>query len=66
MIDNYNPGSLTRRVMHVQALAPGTHTIALTVLATRNAAATGTRTDVDALIVFGAPPTPPAVSATNR
>src|SRR6185295_6459518 len=55
MIDNYNSGSLTRRVMFVQALSPGTHTIALQVLATKSAAATGTRTDVDAFIVFATP-----------
>jgi len=55
LIDNYNAGSLPRRVMFVQAVAPGTHTIAVRVLATKNAAATGTRTDVDAFIVFGAP-----------
>jgi len=58
MIDNYNAGALPRRVMFVQPLPPGTHTIALRVLATKNAAATGTRTDVDAFIVFGAPPGP--------
>ena len=55
VIDNYNPGSLTRRVMFVRTLPPGTHTIALKVLATKNPAATGTRTDVDTFIVFGSP-----------
>ena len=54
-IDNYNPGSLARRVMFVRSLPPGTHTIALKVLATKNPAATGTRTDVDTFIVFGSP-----------
>jgi chitobiase/beta-hexosaminidase-like protein/Big-like domain-containing protein len=62
MIDNYNAGSLTRRVMFVQALSPGTHTITLTVLATRAVPATGTRTDVDTFIVFGAPAEAPAAS----
>jgi hypothetical protein len=56
MIDNYNAGTLPRRVMLVRELAPGTHTIQLKVLATKNPAATGTRTDVDTFIVFGAPP----------
>ncbi len=52
-IDNYSASTLTRRVMLVQALAPGTHTIQVKVLATKNAASTGTRTDIDAFIVFG-------------
>jgi hypothetical protein len=57
VIENYTAaGVLPRRVMHVQALTPGTHTVTLEVLATRNAASTGTRTDLDAFIVFGAPP----------
>ena len=46
---------LTRRVMFVRALPPGTHTVALKVLATKNAAATGTRTDLDTFIVFAPP-----------
>jgi hypothetical protein len=61
-IDNYNAGSLTRRVMFVSALSPGTHTIELKVLATRNSAATGTRTDVDTFIVFAAPAAAPATA----
>jgi hypothetical protein len=66
MIDNYNSGSLPRRVMYVRALAPGTHTIELQVLATKAAAATGTRTDLDTFIVFGAPSdAPPATAATT-
>jgi hypothetical protein len=58
IIENCNAGTLPRRVMHVQALSPGTHTITLQVLATKNAAAVGARTDVDAFIVFCAPPGP--------
>src|SRR5438105_1492632 len=68
MIDNYNAGSLPRRVMFVQAVSPGTHTIALRVLATKNAAATGTRTAADARVVFGTPPAPsvdPAPTTTT-
>jgi hypothetical protein len=63
MIDNYNAGSLIRRVMFVRALTPGTHTIALKVLATKAVAATGTRTDLDTFIVFGAPPEAPPPTA---
>jgi hypothetical protein len=65
VIDNYNAGSLTRRVMYVQALSPGTHTIELKVLATKAPAAKGTRTDVDTFLVFGAPSEPPATAATT-
>jgi hypothetical protein len=56
MIDNYNSGPLTRRVMYVQTLVPGTHTIQVKVLATKAGPATGTRTDIDTFIVFGAVP----------
>jgi len=66
LIDNYNSGSLTRRVMFVRDLSPGTHTIELKVLATKSAAAIGTRTDVDTFIVFAAPAAaPPAIAATT-
>jgi len=53
MIDNYSANALTRRVMYVQALTPGSHTIQVKVLATKAAASTGTRTDIDTFIVFG-------------
>jgi hypothetical protein len=55
LIDNYNAGSLPRRVMYVRALPAGVHTIEVKVLATKAAAATGTRTDIDTFIVFGTP-----------
>jgi hypothetical protein len=55
LIDNYNAGSLPRRVMYVRTLPAGVHTIQVTVLATKAAAATGTRTDIDTFIVFGTP-----------
>ena len=55
LIDNYNAGSLPRRVMYVRALPAGVHTIQVKVLATKTAAATGTRTDIDTFIVFGTP-----------
>jgi hypothetical protein len=51
-IDNFNAATLTRRVMFAQALAPGTHTIRIRTLATKSAAATGTRTDIDAFIAL--------------
>ena len=63
-IDNYNAASKTRRVMFVRTLPPGTHTIALKVLATKNPAATGTRTDVDTFIVFGEHGESPGPTAT--
>jgi hypothetical protein len=62
MIDNYNTGTLTRRVMYVRALPPGTHTIQVKVLATKAGLATGTRADIDAFIVFGTVPDPPAAT----
>jgi hypothetical protein len=40
----------------VRALPPGIHTIQVKVLASKAPAATGTRTDIDAFIVFGAVP----------
>ena len=62
MIDNYNTGALTRRVMYVQTLPPGAHRIEVKVLATKAGPATGTRTDIDAFIVFGAAPEPTAAT----
>jgi hypothetical protein len=41
--------------MYVRALPAGVHTIEVKVLATKAAAATGTRTDIDTFIVFGTP-----------
>ena len=55
LTDNYNAGTLPRRVMAVSALPAGTHTIRVTVLATKASAATDTRTDIDAFIVLGVP-----------
>jgi Big-like domain-containing protein/chitobiase/beta-hexosaminidase-like protein len=59
MIDNYSATTRTRRVMFVQALAPGSHRIAVTVLAGKTAASTGTRTDIDSFVVFGDGSAPP-------
>jgi hypothetical protein len=64
VIENYSAGSLPRRIMHVQAPPPGTHKIEVKVLATKASLATGTRTDIDAFIVFGAAPESPAALPT--
>jgi hypothetical protein len=65
LIDNYNAGSLSRRVMYVRALPQGTHTIEVKVLSTKGPSSTGTRIDLDAFVVFGDPSGTPASTTTT-
>jgi hypothetical protein len=52
-VDLYgNAGTTYRRVAFSKAVAPGTHTVQVRVLGTKNAASTATRVDVDAFIVI--------------
>jgi hypothetical protein len=52
IIDLYSPTTINNVFVFTQALAPGQHTMKITVLGTKAAASTGTRVDVESVIVL--------------